>query len=350
MNKTIALIVGLGLLAALLLFSMTYTVNFHEVAIKTRFGQTSANSVITEPGLKFRLPLFADRVTTYDTRLQLRESPLDTILTSDGQELMVRAFMLWRVNTTDKNGPLEFFESYSTIEEANQSLGDQFVTALRVGLSRYAFDDLIGPKSRLQEAEQAIKTEMLPVTAKGIEPVSVGISQLVLPAKTTAAVLERMNATRARISEIERNKGQTEATGIRSRASTLSDKIRAFAEQRAVEISAAGRKDAAKYLQMMNQEKDLAIFLVSLDALENILGAYTTVIMPTAFAPFHLLQMSTPTNAQGIPQPSAQAAFPGVNTLPAPLVGQQLPAAPAPADDQVKSDAVASPSPGSSSP
>jgi regulator of protease activity HflC (stomatin/prohibitin superfamily) len=308
MSKSIAIIVGILLLIALLLFSMTYTVNFHEVAIKMRFGKTSSASIIREPGLKFRLPLFADTVTTYDTRLQLRESPLETIQTQDGQQLMVRAFMLWRVDTKSDDGPLLLFRSYPTLEEANQSLIGQFRTALRTGLSRYSFDDLIGPSSRLQDAEKTIRDEMQDVSAKGIEPVSVGISQLILPPKTSQAVMTRMQATRQMISEGERTKGQAIATGIEARAKGQADKIRSFARQRAAEITAKSGKDAEVMLKEMDKERELAIFLAWLDALQNTLTEHTTIVIPTMFAPFHLLQLATPLDGKGVPQPTAEIA------------------------------------------
>ena len=41
MNKTFAYAVGFLLLIALVLFSMTYTVRFNEVAVRTTFGKTS---------------------------------------------------------------------------------------------------------------------------------------------------------------------------------------------------------------------------------------------------------------------------------------------------------------------
>jgi regulator of protease activity HflC (stomatin/prohibitin superfamily) len=308
MTKSIALIVGLVLLVALVLFSMTYTVNFHEVAIKTRFGREG--KIVADAGLHVKLPLIADKITKIDTRLQLRESPLETIQTSDGQQLVVRAFMMWKVNEkVDENssGPLDFHKSFpSGVEEANQAIIDQFRTALRLGMSRYAFDELIGPSSRIEKAEQAIKAEMVALTqSRGIEPVSVGISQLLLPPKTTTAVLSRMQATRKNISEIERDKGSAVATGIDSKARADADKIRTFAQQRAAEIRTAGKKNEAFYMAQMNQEKGLAIFLNWLDALESTLSRNTTVVIPTAFSPFHILQLNTPTDGQGIPVPTA---------------------------------------------
>lgn len=304
MSKPLAIIIGLILLAALVLFSTTYTVNYHEVAIKTRFGQVNENSVVDTPGLKFRLPLFADKVTTFDTRLQLRESPLETVQTADGQQVVVKAFMLWKVRE-DGDGPLRFFESYSSVEEANASLSDQFKTAMRSGISRFAFNDLIGQNSKMGEAEAAIKNEMASISSKGIEPVTVGVSQLVLPPRTAQAVLTRMQATRAVLSEAERNKGQAEASALQNKAKAQADKIRAFADQRAAEIRAMGDQDAARYYTMMAEAEDLAVFLQWLDAWKSSLSRYTTVVLPSTIAPFHLFNLNSATDKNGVPQPSS---------------------------------------------
>ncbi len=59
MKKTMAVLIGAGLLVLLVLFSSTYTVRYHELAIKTRFGKIRGDSVQTEAGLHFQLPLFA---------------------------------------------------------------------------------------------------------------------------------------------------------------------------------------------------------------------------------------------------------------------------------------------------
>ncbi len=304
MTRTLAIIVGIVLLIALLLFSMTYTVNFHEVAIKTRFGRVTDNSIVRDAGLQFRLPLFADKVTTFDTRLQIRESPLETVQTADGQQVIVRAFLMWRVDVDSDDGPLRFFESYSSVEEANTAMGDQFKTAMRSGLSRFTFNELIGEGSRLAEAEAAIKSEMAAVESKGIKPVSVGVTQLILPARTATAVLNRMNTSRTRLSEEERGKGQAEASALQNRAAAQADKIQAFAERAAAEIRAQGDQDAARYYAMMSEAQDLAVFMQWLDAWKTSLSRYTTVVLPSTFAPFNLFNLESPTNERGIPIPA----------------------------------------------
>ena len=55
----------------------------------------------------------------------------------------------------------------------------------------------------------------------------------------------------------------------------------------------------------MSRDEDLAIFLIWLDALEQALAQNTTVILETDFAPWHLMNMDSPSDDVGlIPQPN----------------------------------------------
>jgi hypothetical protein len=55
----------------------------------------------------------------------------------------------------------------------------------------------------------------------------------------------------------------------------------------------------------MKEHSDLATFLAWLDALKAGLRGSTTYIGDTTRAPFHLLDLDAPVNADGIPQPEA---------------------------------------------
>ena len=302
MIKPLAILVGLFLLVSLLLFTTTYTVSFHEVVIKRRFQQSSEESIVTQPGLHFKLPFFVDRITRFDTRLQLRESPLETVHTADGQQLVVRAFLLWKVDT-EGDGPLTFDKSYGSIEQANVLLLDQFQDSLSV-LSQYDFNDLVGgPEGSLVRAEQKILEQMMSVRDKGILPVTVGISQLLLPPKTTVAVLRRMEATRDRLAEAERFKGNAEAERIQSEANTMGDMMSAFAYQLSEEIRAEGNDKARQYYKLMGTNEEFAIFLTDADHLEKIFSEEGTIVLPSFSAPFHLMNLDTPVDRAGIPQP-----------------------------------------------
>ena len=303
MKKFVAIIVGLIILAVLLLFSISYKISYNEVGIRSRFGKIDESSIIREPGLHFRLPFFADSVDTFDTRVQLIETPMDNLQTKDGQQIVARAFMFWKVDE-EGQGPLEFYESFSSVDEARPVLATKFRDALSV-LSQYDLDQLLGKDSMLEEAESSILDRMKSASSEGVKPLYAGVSQIVLKEKTSQAVIARMKARRDTLAENERDRGAAEALRITSEAQTSADKILAFASQRAQEIRARGEGQAAEYLQQMSRDEDLAIFLIWLDALEQALAQNTTVILETDFAPWHLMNMESP-ESEGdlIPQPN----------------------------------------------
>ncbi len=302
MNKPLAISIGLGLLVVFVLFSTTFSVSFHEVAVKKRFGQQEA--VIAEPGLQFKLPIFADQVSKYDARLQILEPPAQTILTADGQQVVVHGYLLWRIDVEDEANVRKFDEQHGSLDGASNYITDSFGTALLAGLGQYEFDELIGPDSRLQEAEAAILERLASLKETGIKPESIGISKVQFPQRTSRAVLKRMEATRQSLARSERSKGNAEAQRIQSEANTMADRINAFAMQRAAEIRAAGDEEAARYIAQMGEEEELAIFLVWLDAMEAALSERTTMILETGYAPMHFLNFRSPLSAQGVPQPA----------------------------------------------
>ena len=316
MNRTFAVSVGILLLVVLVLFSTTYTVRFSEVAVRTTFGKTSTASVQTKPGIHFRYPLFADRVTTYDTRVQLALTPLVEVPTADGLSVVVRAFLMWKMDTAPE-AVLRFASSYASGSEADDALTNHLVTAVKASLGRYAFDDLIGPDSRLADAEREIQGQVeLVVSSQGITPVVVGISQVQLPAKITKAVLARMQATRTKLAETERSSGHAEASRITGAANTIVAALQAFADQRAEEVKGEANRKAAEYLRDMSENEEFAIFLVQLDTLRAALKDTTTLILSDRAAPWHLLSQ---TNLSGgpIPHPAIAGTMTTIDSAPA---------------------------------
>ncbi|MBT6164795.1 MAG: hypothetical protein HOH93_02660 [Phycisphaerae bacterium] len=289
MRRPLVIIIGLFIFFILLLFSMTYTVSFHEVGIQSRFGETSEDSIIRDAGLHFRLPFFADSISILDTRMKIHQSPFEMLQTEDGQQIVVKAYLLWKVER-EGNSPLDFYRSYGSVDSAKVAINTQFRDALTV-LSSYSFDQLTGETNKLASAEQAILDRLSLLSETGIKPISVGINRLLLPPKTTTAVLNRMQARRNTLADQRRAKGTADAEAIRAEAKAKHDKIMAFASQRATEIRAEGEKHAAKYLSDMGEHEELAIFLAWLDAVETALSTNTTLVLESDVAPWHLLDI-----------------------------------------------------------
>ena len=299
MNRAFVIGVGLVLVVLLLLFSATYTVRFNQVAIKSTFGQADEEDVIREPGLKFKMPIFANRVQSFDTRLQYLQSPDEEIPTADQQSVVVRSFLIWRV---DRDNVSSFARSHDSLSAAGGYLRPRFRDALSA-VSAYEFNDLLGPDHRLDEVEDAVLAQLAGLREVGIEPVAVGISQLQLPPKATQAVLKRMDETRTALADAERSKGLSEAERIESNAKTLAEAITSFAAARAEDIRAESGRQAAEYLARMSEDPELAKFLVWRDALAASLRNNTTFVIELTKAPFHLLNLRAETDGQGIPQP-----------------------------------------------
>ena len=304
MNRTIGIAVGALIVLVLVLYNTTYTVNFHEIAVVTRFGKPAG--VVQEPGLHLKAPFFIDQVTRLDTRQQLIESPLETVLTRDGQQVLVQAYMTWRIDT-DPDAALRFFTSYSSLDGASASLETQLQGALRA-IGGYQFADLVGQGSKIAEAESAILEDLRKTPLAGTMPVTVGISQVVLPSKTTVAVLRRMAAVQETLANLEEAKGASAAEALRSQAKSQADIIMNFTDQWAARIEAKGNEEATRYYQEMKAESELAIFLAWLDTLKASLAENTTYVTDTTRAPFHLIDLDAPADAKGIPQPGAAKA------------------------------------------
>ena len=290
MKKSVAIVVGLIVVGVLAIFSTTFSIAFNEIAIRSRFGKVDEHSIVREPGLHFRLPFFVDAIHLLDTRLQLLESPLETVQTKDGQQVVVRGFLLWRIDK-DGEAPLRFYESYPDVAAARASLRTQFREALSA-VGQFDLDQLLSENSQLVDAEKAVLARMSGVSNQGIAPVAAGISRLVFKESTTGEVTRRMQARRDTLAENEKARGTAEAQRIRSEAQTISEKIMAFASQRAQEIRTQGEERAASYLASMNQDQELAVFLIWLDTLKKALAQNTTVLLEMDQMPWALLDTS----------------------------------------------------------
>lgn len=301
MSRLLITAVGLILIIVLILFSTTYIVRYDQVAVQSRFGNTDEDSIKREAGLKFRLPIFADKVTLLDKRVRLIETPSETIKTADDQQLVVKAYLLWRIDETGM-GPLRFTESYSSEDAARERLRDELRSAL-LALGQYEYTSLLGDEDTLAAAEQSINDRIdASVSATGIKPVSVGLSRMLLPSATAQGVITRMTNTRQAIGNQRRVEATAQASRIRDEADQKARRIIAFAQNRAASIEAEAEDKAAEYFGQMAQDEEFAIFLSYIDALEQMLRTNTTAILPTSQPPFHLLDPTTPM-VDNLPQP-----------------------------------------------
>jgi membrane protease subunit HflC len=256
-GKIISLIV---ILAVLIVGSMSFfTVNEREKAIMFKFGEIVSSDF--GPGLHWKVP-FVNNVKKFDSRIQTMDSEPERYLTDEKKNLIVDAFVKWRIEDVAK---------YYT------ATGGDVLTA-NVRLSQFIKDNLRGEfgKRTIVEVVSGERSEImdiLTVTANkrakefGIDIVDVRIKRIDLDKNISESVYSRMEAERERVAKELRAEGERVAETIRARADKERTVILAEAYRKAEQIRGEGDKTAANvYATAYNQDKDFYALYRSLNA------------------------------------------------------------------------------------
>lgn len=291
-NKLIFLI-AIAVALVLSVYMVMFQVRYDQVAVRTTWdkavapvrnaqGQiTDPGSLILEPGYGFKLPTPIQKVKVYSKRVQLLEDQSSEIQTADGQAVIIKFYLAWRIED-----PYAFFLRLKDESEAEKQLLPM-LSELKVVVSNYRFDQLVNPDSdkvMLQEIERK-GLEMLRAKLDAISPgygiklEQVGIRRIILPEDTTQKVFERMSKTRELLAEKARAEGDAEANNIKARAEATKRRILAFAERRAQAIRDEGNREAAQYFSAFREDQDFAIFQRQIEALQQMLANNTTFVL-----------------------------------------------------------------------
>lgn len=291
----IPMLVGLLVLVALLMFSTTSIVRFTEVGVKTTLGKAGEGAILDTPGLKWKLPYPIQEITKYDKRIRLVEAQSETQQTADDFQIVVQAFLTYRVSD-----PLKFFRSFSSAgaraaDHFSKAESDVMRDLLRSALgetSKFRMDDLFNEvpgASKMGELENRVRALLeeggesgKALSDYGIEIVSVGVDRIILPEETTDSVIKRMGAVRDRLAERYESEGRSQAQAIVAEANSNADKILAFARRRADEILARGEAEAAPYLAEQNINPDLAVFIQNINLMKDAMAKKFTLIFSTS--------------------------------------------------------------------
>ena len=282
------------IVVAFLTFMMSYTVRFTESAVVTTFDRATDRSVVESEGLKFRWPYPIQRVTVYDTRARLLQTRSETQQTADNNQVIVEAFLTWRVSD-----PLRFYQRFGGAgpeEREHYRAAEQAILSMMrsamAEVSAFPLSELFTTAqtgSRLGELEAAIMTRLtssnqdgVSISDYGVEPVLVGISSVVLPEETTQQVFERMKATRQSLASEVRSQGEASAGAIRAEAESAARRIESFARRRAAEIRVRGDREANQWYAQLNEDPELAVFLEQLEFLRSFYAKRTTLVLPTS--------------------------------------------------------------------
>jgi membrane protease subunit HflC len=263
MNR-IGFIVSSLLVLLALLSSMLFVVDQRQFGVVYALGQIK--EVITEPGLKFKLPPPLQNVSYIDKRLLTLDS-VDTepMLTAEKQRVVIDWYVRWRI--TD---PLAYIRNVGLDEAAGANQLNRVVrNAFQEEVNRFTVRELLSVKR--EQLMGDVKREVLEVVkgAKpwGVDVVDVRITRADYVEAITESVYRRMEAERKRVANELRSTGAAEGEKIRADADRQREVTVANAYREAQKIKGEGDAQAASvYAEAFGRDPQFAQFYRSLEA------------------------------------------------------------------------------------
>lgn len=263
MSSTIKLV--LGVIAAVALFALAnafFVVQMTQHAIVLRFGEV-VRQPISEPGLYFKVP-FIENVVTVDKRTLDLDLPVQTVLSTDRQNLDVDAFARYRITQ-----PLRFFQTVRTVPNANSRLASFVNASLRNVIAGATLSQLIRTdRDRLMNRiQEEVNRE---AQTLGVEIVDLRLTRVDLPQVNQEAVFNRMQTERRQEAADLRATGNQQAVTIRARADREVVGILAEANRRSEEIRGAGDAERNKiFAEAFGKDPSFFSFYRSMQAYEQ---------------------------------------------------------------------------------
>ena len=301
MNRNIlTFVIGAVLVVIFALLLFVFQVRQSETAVVTTFGKPVQN--ITNSGAYFKWPWPIQKVYKYDQRVQNFEDKFSQTLTADSSLLLTSVYVGWRIS--DAGQFLQVFpgDPPVSLPNAQSKLEGMLRSAKSAVIATHPLSDIVNadPKelkfdAMENEIEQHVQDE-LRTNNYGIKLEFLGFRKIGLPDSVTQPVFERMKSERQKLISFAENQGKAEAQKIQSAADAEAAKTVANAQAAATSIRAEGEAEAAKTLPVFQQNPDLAVFLLRIDAIKQSLNQRATLIFDERTPPFDLFR-NLPTNS-----------------------------------------------------
>lgn len=260
MNKLISFF--LAVIAALLVaYSTIFIVDQKSHAIVFAFGEVK--SVISEPGLHFKLPPPFQNVLLLDKRiLTIDSAEADRFITAEKKNILVDSYVKWQITE-----PKLYYVSFSGDERRAKDRLSQIVkAALNDEITKRTVREVIsGERGKVMEAIKSKVTE----EAKqiGVDIIDVRLKRVDYVEQINNSVYDRMKSERLRVANELRSTGSAESEKIRADADRQRVVILAEAYREAEQMRGAGDAEASQiYAQAFGQNPEFYKFYRSLEA------------------------------------------------------------------------------------
>jgi membrane protease subunit HflC len=260
MNR-IGLIIAGTLIVLMLAASTLFVVDQRQVGVVYALGEIK--EVLTEPGLKFKLPPPFQNVVFLDKRVQTLDSPeTRPIFTAEKKSLVIDWLVKWRIvepRQFIRNNGVDFRNLESRLAPVVQAAFNEEVTKrdVRGVLANEREKIMNDVRTRLADEAKSF----------GIEIVDVRIKRVDFVADISDSVYRRMESERKQVANELRSQGAAEGEKIRADADRQREVIIAEAYRDAQKIKGQGdAKASALYAEAFGRDPQFAQFYRSLEA------------------------------------------------------------------------------------
>jgi membrane protease subunit HflC len=293
------LVVIVGIVLAIVVFSSVYTISETEQAIITQFGKPIGGVIIT-PGLHAKVPLI-QQVHVFDKRWLEFSGDANEIPTKDKKYIWVDTYARWRIDDA-----LRFYQAVRD-ERGGQSRLDDIVDGeTRNAIASYDLIEIVRSSDRefqltgelegimtaeavakIETGREAISQRILErasaITPEfGVELVDVRFKRINYTESVQQAVFQRMITERKRIAERSRSEGQGRAAEIRGQKERDVLAATSVGYRTAEELK--GKADAKAtdiYARAFGRDPSFYEFFKSMETLKDSLDKEATVILST---------------------------------------------------------------------
>ena len=260
MNRIGSILIGV-LLVIILAASTLFVVDQRQFAVVYALGEIK--EVVSEPGLKVKLPAPLQNVVFLDRRVQTLDSPESRpIFTAEKKSLVIDWLVKWRITDPKqfiRNNGVDIRNLENKLAPVVQAALNEEVTKRTVGavLSAEREKVMQGVVKRLADEARSF----------GIAVVDVRIKRVDFSSQITDSVYRRMESERKRVANELRSTGAAEGEKIRADADRQREIIVAEAYRDAQKIKGEGdAKASALYAESFGRDPQFAQFYRSLEA------------------------------------------------------------------------------------
>ncbi|MDW5441727.1 protease modulator HflC [Polaromonas sp. SM01] len=244
--------------------SMLFVVDQRQFGVVYALGEIK--SVVTEPGLHFKLPPPFQNVSYIDKRLlTLDSTDVEPIYTAEKQRVVIDWYVRWRISQ-----PSEYIRNVGTDERAGANQLNRVVrNAFQEEINKYTLKDLLSQKREvlMVDVKREVLEKVRGAQPLGMDVVDVRITRVDYVEAITESVYRRMEAERKRVANELRSTGAAEGEKIRADADRQREITIANAYRDAQKIKGEGDAEAARtYAESFGRDPQFAQFYRSLDA------------------------------------------------------------------------------------